>query len=354
MNTSDRLFETNWAQLHRKTRRRPLIWLPAASSSVDGLRIRPKPSEQWQMIGVSLLFAAMFIGFSSFVPDLVRRVSLVVIGLIVPLVAFRLVLFPASVFWSSGSDELRIQYGFFLFPKRVTLNRQRLSAAYNIGAETTLPRGWRGFKIVSLKRLDNGEQAFIGYNLKSDDAKDVFEHLASVVGGKSLDQTQATVSLPDGTSISVSTLATWDADKWHRYQCQVSFPMPKVAEIRRKIFRGDRHVKSPAPAEYPVRIERQRERLHVAWSDGRNRDFALSECLGIQACREYTVQRRSTRYELNLVLARTQNNRVNLVSLDLSPQKESVAPRGMAEQLGACLGLPVLDHLTPGGRASAH
>jgi len=353
MSMVDDSFETNWAQLHRKTRRRPLIWLPAASSSADGLRVRPKPSEQWGLIAVSLLFGAMFTGFSLFVPDLVTRVSLLLFGLFVPLVALRLLLFPASVSWSSGSDELRIQYGFFLFPRRVTLNRQRLSAAYNIGAETTLPRGWRGFKIVSLRRLDNGEQAFIGYNLKSDDAKGVFQHLASIVGGKSLDHTQAAVSLPDGTSISVGTLATWDAGKWHRYESQISFPMPKVAEIRRKIFRGDRHIKSPVPAEYPVRIERQRERLHVAWSDGRKRDFPLSECFGIQVCREYTAQRRSTRYELNLILARTEDNRVNLVSLDLSPHEESVAPRGMAEQLGACLDLSVLDHLTPGGESLA-
>jgi len=349
MSMADDLFEANWAKLHRKTRRRPLIWLPAAVATADGMKIRSKPSELVPAVALALLIGGLFTGVALFGDAIVWKALLGFVGLFCIFVAIGRVFFPPSISWSSGCDDLRIQYGFILLPRRITLNRHRLCAAYNIGAETTLSRGWRGLKIISLKRLDTDEAAYIGYTTKSDDAKAVFQHLAAVLGGESRDTTQTAVSLPDGTSISASTLATWDAGKWHRYQSQISYPAPRVAEIDRKIFRADRRIKHPAPPPYAIRIERQQDRLHVAWSDGGKREFPLSECLGIQLCREYTVQRRSTRYELNILLNQPEDNRVNLVSLDLSPHEEPVEPRDMAEHLAASLDLPVLDHLTSNG-----
>ncbi len=346
MNTLGSLFETDWAQLHRKTRRRPLIFDPAAISLPDGLKIRSKPSERAGRIALTLVLGTMFTGVTLLLSGSLWQPVLGLLGLFCYFVAVRGLFFPASIFCPSGSDELQLQYGFILFPRRVTIKRQGLSAVFGTGAQTKLSSGWKGIKIISLRRLDNGEEAYVGFTVQQgEDAKAAFEQLAAILGGDKQDHTKTTVARPDQTPLPVDTQPTWDAGKRHRSRCQLSFPAARVMQIQRKLFWKDRRIKYPAPPAYVVRIERHREQLCVVWSDRRTRNFPMTECVGIQLCGEYLIERH-TRYEVNLLLNRATDNRVNLLSLDLDPQAEPVVPRDLAKQVAGCAGLPVLDHLT--------
>ena len=104
MNTLGSLFETNWAQLHRKTRRRPLIFDPAAISLPDGLKIRSKPSERAWRIALGLALGTMFTGVTLLLSGSLWQPVLGLLGLFCYFVAVSGLFFPASIFCPSGSD----------------------------------------------------------------------------------------------------------------------------------------------------------------------------------------------------------------------------------------------------------
>ena len=82
-------------------------------------------------------------------------------------------------------------------PTRLVLDRQSVGVDYQVGAETELPRGWGGLKIVSLRHVEAQEVAYLGHTMNSDDALRVFDTLSSLLGEGSRNAAQGVVTLHD-------------------------------------------------------------------------------------------------------------------------------------------------------------
>jgi hypothetical protein len=330
--------DTDWKRLVRKTRRRPLMYDPIAVQTAEGTKVRPKWVRLVGVIGIGGFFAGLlfFMGAS-------QPATLVPVGLVL-WAAIHELCFPRRVFIPANADEVIVRYGFFLLPTRLVLNRQSVVVDFQVAAETELPRGWGGFKIVLLRHVETDQVAHLGYTMQRDDALRVFDTLSGLLAEGGRNFTEAVVTLHDGSLLRVDRLATWAAGHKRRYKSRLSVIADNAAEIERRAFSRDRAIVDRAADIYPVRIATNHETIRIVYSNGGEKSVSWDDCVALQLCKE-EIAERATRYEVNLILDSFDDNRLNLMSFDVRRHESADEPRRAAEQLGELLDLEVLDHL---------
>lgn len=334
-------FEADWNTLVRKTRRRPLISEPAVIATADEVRIRADLSERLGASLIALGLGGVLTGAVAMGPGPVATSFLLVTG--PPMMALGLwkLLFSGSIVWRRGSDLLTVSYGFVLFPRRLVLQTDPLEAELVLGKETNLPKGFRAFKILCLRRNGNGATAHVAFSRRSETAQRTLHQLSAMLGREGIDRETEAVKLTDGRTVSVKKTATWQAGHQYRYRAEVSRPSPDATEINRTP--RAQFKKYPTAPAYPARIERHDDVLRLFWSNGDEQTLPLADCVGVQVCREELPM--CTRYEVNLVLDAPKDNRINLVTVDPYPPLVRADPRQMVETISQQLNLPILDHL---------
>lgn len=311
---------------------------PNAVQTAQGTMVRPKLGR----LAMVIVVGGGFAGLLFFLSDS-KVVILVPVGLVLWAVIHQLC-FPRSVCIPADADEVIVQYGFFLLPTRLVLNRQSVVVDYQVGAKTELHRTWRGFKIVLLRHVETQEVAHLGYTVQSDDALRVFDVLSRILAEGSRNYTQAVITLADDSLLRVDRLPTWEVGHKRRYKSRLSVIDENAAEINRRAFSRDRSIVEPAADVYPVRIETNDGAIRIIYSNHDEKSVLQVDCVALQLCKE-EIPERVTRYEINLIEDSFKGDRINLVSLDLPPDESPDEPRRAAEQLGKLLGLKVVDHL---------
>lgn len=335
---------TDWRRLVAKTRRRPLIWCPAAVQALEGAKVRSKPLDLLIGMAVAIVMGVPLTWLSFHCEELWSQAVTLLVGVFLIWTAVFRVLFPRSVFIPTDGDEIIVRYGFFLLPRRLVLDRQSVAVDYQLGAETKLPRGWGGLKIVSLRHVETQEVAHLGYSMKGDDALRVFDVLSGILAEGGRNASQAVVTLHDGSLLQVGRLATWAAGHKRRYTSQFSVIAENMAEIRRTAFLRDRSIVDRAADVHPVRIETNDLAIRIIYSNHEEKFVSRDDCVALQLCKEEVAGRR-TRYEINLIVDPFKGNRVNLMSFDFAPLESPREPRQAAEELGQFLNCEVADHL---------
>lgn len=334
----------DWLHLVRKTRRRPLIWFPVARPTAGGTAVIQKPFERLFKIAMSV---GMGVGFSwaalAAGDGLSWGTVLVLsVGVLALCGGIRVIFFDSRVFIPEAGDRFTVQIGFCLLPRRLELDRTKVTVDFRRGSDTTLHSSLHGFKYVILRHLETDEVVHLGYTLKGEDALRTFDAMSKLLAPGGSNASVGVITLEDGSLLQVDRLATWEAGHWRKYKSTLSIE-GNVAQIERKAFGKDRNVVDRKADVFPVQVKMDNDTVRIHYADQSEKSFAWDDCVAIQVCRE-EIAERYTRYEVNLIEDFFRANRVNLMSFDLAPNSEPAVPLEAARRLGQLLECEIVDH----------
>ena len=334
----------DWLHLVRKTRRRPLIWFPVARQTASGTAVSQRSFDRLFKIvmsvgiGVGLSWATLAAS-----NDLSWETTLVLTpGVLILCMGIPAIFFNSRVFIPAAGDRFTVQIGFCLLPRRLKLDRTKVTVDFRRGRDTTLHSSLHGFKYVILRHIETDEVVHLGYTLKGEDALRTFDTMSKLLAPGGSNAAVGVITLEDGSLLQVDRLATWEAGHFRKYKSSLSIA-DNVGRIERKAFGHDRNVVDRKADVFPVQIKLDNDTVRIRYADQSEKSFAWDDCVAIQLCRE-EIAERYTRYEVNLIEDFFMANRVNLMSFDLAPNSEPAGPLNAARQLGQLLECEVVNH----------
>lgn len=302
------------------------------------------PVDLWLMVPAMFLFGAVLTWGAFFWTDgLWERVLLSVVGSFLIWGSLQRLLCPGSVLVPNDGSDVVVRSGFLLMPTRLLLDREKTAVDYQVGSDTDLHKSLGGFKNILLRHVETEEVAHLTFSLKNDDALRVFDALTKVLASGGRNTSQAVITNEDGSMLRVDRLATWQAGQWRSYHSQIS-TVGNAVVVTRRAYGENRNVLDRSGDDYPIRIEPVGNDIRISYSKSGAKSYSWDDCICLQMCRE-EIPERATRYEINLIEDYLRGNRINLLSVDVSPFDSLDEFKEAAAKLGDLLELEVVDHL---------
>jgi hypothetical protein len=366
-----------WDWFVRKTRRVPLVWTGIAlAEGPDGVEVRSSAAHTVLLTGLGL--GLPVVGYFVWPHERIGAYAALVLGGLFLVGALLGATFRGGVKWDPYGRALTLCRGYVPFVRTLELPKDRLRIELSVGGDDSAMSSLKpGYSLLSLGYADRPGLAHLACVEERGQLDAVVERLGAFLGAPAQDHTHVPVVTGDGEALEVDATPL-GRDAATARSVRLSFLSPRVAVFRSEgggpvrgfLMSGlamgavfalatGMPLRSMAPffivavlcGLVAMGLLRATRRTIVADLETglislgrRGKPLEIRDVAAVQTCLSWrSGETNWTLCEVNLVLSRPAGKRVSLVN-DPDPEAAKADARRFAEFLG----VPLLDHTSPG------